>query len=92
MRIAPSIVAGSIAVLAAIASPALANTTSVNSHANANAKQTDEDTSSPGCSAYQKGADGSWVQAPCHEGNETATAPVQSKHASHHPANESTTR
>ena len=49
MRIAPSIVAGLIAVLAALASPALAtNPSSVNSHANANAKQTDEDTSSPG--------------------------------------------
>ncbi|HEY6578268.1 MAG TPA: hypothetical protein VIY09_03020 [Rhizomicrobium sp.] len=92
MRIAPSIVAGSIAVLAAIASPVSANTSSLNSHANANAKQTDEGASSPGCSAYQKGPDGSWVQMPCHEGNEATQAPVRSKHASHHPANETTTR
>ncbi len=89
MRIAQSIFAGSIAVLSTIASPALANGASPNS--DANAKAVDE-TSSPNCHAYQKGPDGSWVEMACHEGIETAPAPVRAKSASHHPAGASTTR
>jgi hypothetical protein len=92
MRIAQSIVAGSIAVLALVASPALANGASSNSHADANAKAVDA-TSSPGCHAYQKGPDGSWVEMACHEGVETAPAPVHhAGSASHHPLGASTTR
>jgi hypothetical protein len=91
MRIAQSIFAGSIAILSAIATPALANGASPNSHADANAKAVDE-TSSQGCHAYQKGPDGSWIEMACHEGIETAPAPVHAKSASHHPANESKTR
>jgi hypothetical protein len=91
MRIAQSIFAGSIAALAAIASPALANGSSPSSHADANAKAVDE-TSSPGCHAYQKGPDGSWVETACHEGIESAPAPVHSKAASHHSATANTVR
>ena len=91
MRIAQSIFAGSIAVLSAIALPALANGASPNSHADANAKAVDE-TSSSTCHAYQKGPDGSWVEMACHEGIETTPAPVHAKSASHHPAGASTAR
>jgi hypothetical protein len=92
MRIARPIFAGSIAALAAIASPALANGTSPNSHANANAKAVEE-APQTGCHAYQKGPDGSWVEMPCHEGVETAPAPVHhARSASHHPPGENTTR
>jgi hypothetical protein len=92
MRIAQSIVAGSIAILAAVASPALANSSSPNSHADTNAKAVDE-ASSPGCHAYQKGPDGSWVEMACHEGIETAPAPVHhARSASHHSLGASTAR
>jgi len=91
MRIVQTIFAGSIAALAAIASPALANGSSPSSHADANAKAVDE-ASSPGCHAYQKGPDGSWVELACHEGIEPAPAPVHAKSASHRPAGGSTTR
>jgi hypothetical protein len=91
MQIAQSIFAGSIAVLAAIASPALANGLSPNSHADANAKAVDE--ASSGCHAYQKGPDGSWVEMACHEGVETAPTPMHhARSANHHPVSESTTR
>ncbi len=91
MRIAQSIFAGSIVALAAIASPAFANSSSPSSHADTNAKTVNE-ASSPGCHAYQKGPDGSWVEMACHEGVESAAAPVHAKSASHHPAGGSTTR
>jgi hypothetical protein len=42
MRIARSIFVGSVAVLAALASPALANGSNPNSHANANAQAVEE--------------------------------------------------
>jgi len=86
MRIAQSIFVGSIAVLAALASPlaapASANSSSPNSHANANAK-VDDEPAPAGCRAYQKGPDGSWVELACHEGSGGAPAPVHSKSASH---------
>jgi hypothetical protein len=91
MRIAQSIFAASIASLAAIASPALANSSSLNSHADTNAKAVDE-TSAPGCHASQKGPDGSWVETACHEGIESAPAPVHSKAASHRGPATSTVR
>jgi hypothetical protein len=85
MRIAQSIFVGSIAVLAALAislaSPVSANSSSLNSHANANAKVDEEPPS--GCHAYQKGPDGSWVELACHEGSGSAPAPVHNKSASH---------
>ncbi|WP_298260967.1 hypothetical protein [Bradyrhizobium sp.] len=93
MRIAQSIFAGSIAVLAAIAPPAFATGSSPNSHVDAAAKATGEEPSSAGCQAYQKGPDGSWVQMACHEGVETAPAPVhRARSASHHPVGQTTTR
>src|ERR1700722_1160361 len=81
MRIAHPIFVGSIAVLAALASPALANGSSPNSHANANAQAVEEAPGSSPCHAYQKGPDGSWVEMACHEGSggEAAAAPVHSK-------------
>ena len=93
MRIVQSIFAGSIAVLAAIASPAFATGSSPNSHVDAGTKATGEQPSSGGCQAYQKAADGSWVQMACHEGVETAPAPVHhARSANHHPVGETTTR
>ncbi|MGB7118977.1 MAG: hypothetical protein WBE02_04525 [Bradyrhizobium sp.] len=92
MRIAQSIFVGSIAVLAGLASPALANNSSPNSHANANARAVDEAPASSNCHAYQKGPDGASVELACHEGTESAAAPARSRAASHHPADETTTR
>lgn len=90
MRIAPSIFAGSIAVVAALAGPAFAAGSSPSSHANANAQATEEAPASSGCHAYQKGPDGNWVEMACHEGIETAPAPVRAKSASHHHADQGT--
>ncbi|MDE1936271.1 hypothetical protein [Bradyrhizobium sp.] len=93
MQIAQSIFAGSIAVLTAVASPALATGSSPSSHADANAYATSEEPSSSGCRAYQKGPDGSWVEMTCHEGVETAPAPVRhARSASRHPVRETSTR
>ena len=93
MRIAHLVFTGSIAVLTAVITPALANSSRPNSHADANAKATEEAPASD-CHAYQKGADGSWIELACHEGpgNDSAKAPANSKSASHHPANGSTAR
>ena len=84
MRIAQTVFVGSIAVLAALASPALANGSGPNSHANANAQAVEDAPSSSPCRAYQKGPDGSWVEMACHEGSgsDAAAAPVH-KSASH---------
>jgi hypothetical protein len=90
MRVAQSIFVGSVTVLAAFTSPAPANSTSPNSHANANAQAVEEAPNSPGCHAYQKGPDGSWVELACHEGIESAPPPVHSKSASHHQPDQST--
>jgi hypothetical protein len=90
MRIAKSIFVS--VVLAALASPALANSASPNSHANANAQATEEAPAAAGCHAYQKGPDGNWVEMACHEGIETAPAPVRSKPASHHHADQNIAR
>jgi hypothetical protein len=74
MRVAQSIFVGSAAVLAALASPALANGSSLNSHANASAQKIDEEPASQTCHAYQQAPDGSWVPLACHEGSESAPA------------------
>ena len=57
MQTARMIFVGSIAALAALTAPALANNT---------AKTTDPSTSSP-CKAYQQAPDGTWTQLPCQE-------------------------
>jgi hypothetical protein len=90
MRVAQSIFVGF--VLTALASPALANSPSPNSHANANAQATEETPAAAGCHAYQKGPDGNWVEMACHEGVETAPAPVHGKSASHHHADQNIAR
>jgi hypothetical protein len=81
MRIAQTIFVGSIAVLAALASPVAAKNTSLSSHANANAQAVEESPASPGCHAYQKAADGSWVEIACHEGSGGAPTSSRSKAA-----------
>ena len=81
MRIAQTVFVGSIAVLAVLASPLSAKNASLNSHANANAQAVEEAPASPGCHAYQKAADGSWVEIACHEGAGNAPAPSHSKSA-----------
>ena len=94
MRIAQSIFVGSVAVLAALASPVLANNSSLNSHANANAQAVDEAPDASGCHAYQKGPDGTWVEMACHEGigSDAAPTPAHHKSASHHHADQGTAR
>ena len=91
MRIARPIF---VAVVVALAPPAIANNTSPNSHANANAQAAEDAPASPGCHAYQKGHDGTWVEMACHEGIETAPPPVHGKSAGHHHdhTNQTTTR
>ncbi|MGY4478883.1 hypothetical protein [Bradyrhizobium sp. USDA 3364] len=63
MRIAKLVFAGSLAAVAAIATPALAKS--------AERQKADEKstaTSTPaGCQAYQQAADGTWNQLPCGE-------------------------
>jgi hypothetical protein len=81
MWIAQTISVGSIAVLAALASPVSAKNASLNSHANAQAQTVEEAPSSPGCHAYQQAADGSWIEIACHEGTGSAPAPSHSKSA-----------
>ena len=84
MRIAPSIFVGSIAVLAALASPTLANGPSPNSHANANAQAVEDAPASSGCHAYQKGPDGSWVEMACHEGSGSDAGPAPVRKSAGH--------
>lgn len=88
MRIVPSIFIGSIAVLAALASPVSAKNSNLNSHANANAQvpdaqAADEAPPSPGCHAYQQGPDGAWIETACHEGTESAPSAPHGKSARH---------
>jgi hypothetical protein len=81
MRIEYSIFVGSIAVLAALASPVAAKKTSLNSHLNANAQAVEETPASPGCHAYQQAQDGSWIEMACHEGSANAPTPPRAKSA-----------
>jgi hypothetical protein len=74
MRIVAAATAAIIA-LAAFTAPALAKSSG---------SQKGEDKSSdPSCSAYQQAADGSWIQAPCHETGERNS---QSQTRHRHPA------
>jgi len=79
MRITRLIFVGSIGVLAALTMPALAKNSSLNSHANASAQKVDEQPAADGCHAYQKAADGSWVQLSCQEVGPAAQAPARGK-------------
>nr|WP_244978677.1 hypothetical protein [Bradyrhizobium pachyrhizi] len=62
MRIANLVFAGSLAAIAAVATPALAKSTE---RQKADEKSTT--TTSSGCQAYQQAADGTWNQLPCGE-------------------------
>ena len=64
MRITGSIFVGSIAVLAIATAPAPAKNANLNSHANAHAQKIEDKPAAQGCHAYQKAADGSWVELP----------------------------
>jgi hypothetical protein len=70
MRLANVIFFGSIAAVAVLTAPALAN--------NSDAKSTDKSASSP-CNAYQQAPDGSWTPLPCQEMG--AGQPAQRKSA-----------
>lgn len=89
MRIARLIFVGSTTVMAALMTSALAKNASLNSHANANAQTADEQPATQGCHAYQKAADGSWVQLSCQEVGPkvgpTAQAPTRGKSATRAP-------
>ena len=81
MRITGSIFAGSIALAAGLAAPALAKNANLNSHANAHAQKIENKLAAQGCHAYQKAADGSWVELPCQEVGPPSQAPTQHKSA-----------
>jgi hypothetical protein len=72
---ARAILAGSIAVLAVLATPALART----ANATANAPKADDASAPAACRSYVQAADGEWKPMPCHEVG--AEAPTQHKHA-----------
>jgi hypothetical protein len=63
MPIARLVFAGSLAAIAAIATPALAKSAE---RQKADDKSTTT-TTSAGCQAYQQAADGTWTQLPCGE-------------------------
>ena len=62
MRIAKLVFAGSLAAIAAMATPALAK-----SAERQKADEKSTTTNSVGCQAYQQAADGTWNQLPCGE-------------------------
>jgi hypothetical protein len=82
MRIARLISVGSIAVLTVL-TPALAKNSS--SNANANAQKVEDNPAAQGCHAYQKAADGSWVQLPCQEVGPTSQSSKPHKSATRSP-------
>jgi hypothetical protein len=84
MRIARLISVGSIAVLTVL-KPALAKNSSSSSNANANAQKVEDNPAAQGCRAYQKAADGSWVQLPCQEVGPTSQSPKLHKSATRSP-------
>jgi hypothetical protein len=59
MRIARVIFVGSVATLAALTAPVLAN--------HSTAQKTEDRSSSSSCHAYQQAADGTWTELPCAE-------------------------
>ncbi|KIU46005.1 MULTISPECIES: hypothetical protein [Bradyrhizobium] len=62
MRIAKLVFAGTLAAIAATATPALAK-----SAERQKADEKSNATTSAGCQAYQQAADGTWNQLPCGE-------------------------
>ena len=88
MRIFRLIFVGSVAVLAALTTPALAKNSVPNSHANASAQKVDEQPAAEGCHAYQKAPDGSWLQLSCQEVGPTAQAPIRGKSGTRAPDEE----
>ena len=84
MRIARLISVGSIAVLTVL-TPALAKNSSSSSNPNANAQKVEDNPAAQGCHAYQKAADGSWVQLPCQEVGPTSQSPKLHKSATGSP-------
>jgi hypothetical protein len=84
MRIARLISVGSIAVLTAL-TPALAKNSSSSSNADANAQKVEDNPAARGCHAYQKAADGSWVQLPCQEVGPTSQSSKPHKSATRSP-------
>ena len=87
MRIAGSIFAGSIAVIAIATAPALAKNPNSNP-SNANAQRADDRAVSQGCHAYQQAADGSWVELPCQQVDPASLAPTRGKSATRAPDEE----
>jgi hypothetical protein len=63
--------AGTLAAIAAIATPALAKNSE-------RQKADDKSTNSAGCQAYQQAADGTWTQLPCTEPGASGAAPSRS--------------
>jgi hypothetical protein len=63
MRLGQAIFAGTMAALLTLAAPTLARNAGTAPHT---AKASEEATSAP-CRAYQKDAEGAWVELPCHE-------------------------
>jgi hypothetical protein len=84
MRIARLIFVGSITVLTALATPALARNSNSNP-ANATAQKVDDTPAAQGCHAYQQAPDGSWIQLPCQEVGPTSQAPTPHKSATRIP-------
>ncbi|WP_426425853.1 hypothetical protein [Bradyrhizobium genosp. A] len=73
MRIAYLVFAGTLAVSAALAAPALAK--------NSNAQKSEDKSVSSSCSAYQQAPDGSWEQLPCKETGDREQPQTQHKPA-----------
>jgi hypothetical protein len=63
MRLGQAIFAGTMAALLTLAAPTLARNAGTAPHP---AKPADESASAP-CRAYQKDAEGAWVELPCQE-------------------------
>lgn len=63
MRLGQAIFAGTMAALLTLAAPTLARNAGTAPHS---AKPTEETSSAP-CRAYQKDAEGAWIELPCHE-------------------------
>ncbi len=70
MRIKHAISAGVVAVLASLATPALAK--------HSDAKPADEPAAASSCSAMQQTADGTWQRVPCQGEASPAQAPRKS--------------
>ncbi len=70
MRIAQLALAGSLAALVAMASPALAKSSE-------RQKADNKSTAEPVCQAYQQAPDGTWAQLPCGQSGSAAAGSTQ---------------